>query len=361
MSKSNAMYYIRQALLWIGGFTLLIVILAALAGMFYQKTQPGKVARPEAPAPEFQDTARVTARVEQVIEQAPGTLTAVREAMISSRIMAVISEITFSAGDSVQKGQLLVRLESRDLEARVAQARESLNAAQARLADAEKEYERMQKLFDQNIVPRSQLDTAEANYIANQAEVERAQQALQEARASLAYALLEAPFAGRVVDRFLEPGDMATPGQPILKIYDPQQMRIEAYVRETLIGRLTPGQELPVRIDALDVRLTGFIEEVVPQAEPGSRSVRVKVGLPERPDLYPGMFGRIVMETGQTRRIYVPQQAIQRVGQLQYVWMIESDGRPFRRFIKPGDHTHGNRIEVLSGLAEGETVGVPIA
>ena len=343
---------------WVIGIALLVLIVAYLAGVFRTKTQPGKVAEPEAQAPKFQKIEAVRAADEALVEKAPGTLSALRESMISPRIMARINEIEVRAGDKVTPGQTLVRLDARDLAARVGQAGQSAAAARARLSETEKEYQRMQKLVKDGIISQSQFDAAESAYRTAKADLSRAESATSEAGTGQAFATIEAPFAGRVVDRYAEPGDTAMPGQPILKVYDPSQMRLETYVRESLAATLKPGMKLAVQIDALKVNVEGTVQEVVPQSEPGSRSVLVKVALPQRDDLYPGMFGRLLIPAGQAHRLYIPEAAVQQVGQLTFVWVVGQDNQPQRRFIKLGEEKKDGWVEVLSGVSTGDRIGL---
>ena len=348
---------ILRLLTWVVGLALLVLIIAYLAGVFRPKVEPGKVAEPEAAAPAFAKIEAVQARTEPLVERIPGTLSALRDSMISSRIMARIESIAVRAGDTVRAGQALVKLDSRDLSARVTQAEQAVTAARARLADAENEYQRLEKLVKQGIVAQSEFDTAQSAYDAAKADVARAVAAQSEAGTGQAFASIDAPFAGRIVDRYAEPGDTAMPGQPLLKIYDPSRMRLETYVRESLAATLKPGVPLAVQIDAPNTTLAGKVEEIVPQSDPGSRTVLVKVALPQRDDLYPGMFGRLVIPAGTARRLYVPESAVVRVGQLTEAWVIDADQRAARRMIKLGSEQQDGLVEVISGLDAGERVG----
>ena len=348
----------RTGALWLGGAVLLGSVLALLAGFFEDKIQPGRAETASPAAPDFAGFATVRAIDEPVVERSPGTVSAAREALISPRIMATIAGIEVSAGASVSRGQVLARLDSRDLAAREQQARQTLEAARARLTEARREHDRVRSLAEQNVVPRAQLDSAEAAFDTAQAEVRRAEQAVDESRVGAGHAVIEAPFAGRVVDRYAEPGDTAMPGIPILKLYDPARIRLEAHVRESLAARLRPGMELAVHVDALTTTVTGRVEELVPQAEPGSRSMLVKVALPAREDLYPGMFGRLLIPWGTERRHYVPASAIREVGQYAFVWVVPEDGRPTRRHVRLGEASPEGLREVLSGLDEGERIGL---
>jgi RND family efflux transporter MFP subunit len=351
---------VMKIIKWSAGIGLLVLIVAFLAGVFTQKIQPGEEPEiPAAEAPTFSGEAVAAKFIEPMVEKVPGTLSATLDSTISSRIMAGISEITVRSGDPVSRGQTLVRLDARDLSSRQAQALQTVAAAQARLTDAEKEYNRIKKLMEGGIVPSSMFDSAEAGYKATKADLARAQESVTEASTGRSFATIDAPFSGRVVDRYAEPGDTAMPGQTILRIYDPGRMRLEANVRESLAATLGPGLTLKIFIDAIKTEVDGRIEEIVPQSEPGSRSVLVKVSLPERRDLYPGMFGRLLIPAGQAERLYIPAASVHRVGQLTFVWVKGGRTGPLRRFITLGEHLREGQTEVLSGLKEGERVGLP--
>jgi RND family efflux transporter MFP subunit len=250
---------------------------------------------------------------------------------------------------------VLVELDERDLESRLRQMRDRAAAAQARLNEAERHYQRIQELYGRDVVSRSDLDRAEADRDAAQAELERARDAVEEARTALSHATIRAPMTGRVIDRLAEPGDTARPGMPLLRIYDPESLQLDAHVRESIAARLERGQSLTARIDAIDTSLAVKIDEIVPSADPGSRTFIVRTGLPRHANLYPGMFGRLIIVTGSEQRIEVPAAAIERVGQLEFVHVVTDRGA-VRRHIRTGETTPDGRVEVMSGLVAGEQV-----
>ncbi len=349
---------LKVLLLWTGGTLVLAGMVAWLAGTFHEKTAPGVVAEPPSAAPAFSATGAARGETEPLIEKTPGTLTALRETIISARIMARIDEIAAGAGDTVAADQVLVRLDDKDLGARAGQAAQASVAARARLAEAEKDHARMKSLARDGAVPTSALDSAEAAHTAARAEVARLEQAAGEAGIGREFATLRAPFTGRIVDRYAEAGDTAMPGQALLKMYDPEQMRIETHVRESLAGSIKIGDTLQVWIDALNQSVEARVAEIVPQSEPGSRSVLVKVALPKRDDLFPGMFARLLIPAGEAAHTYVPKAAVQRVGQLAYVWVVEDNQPPRRRFVQLGSLEKDGWIEVVSGIDPGEKIGV---
>lgn len=336
----------------VAAISLLGLVMAYLAGFFESKivTEPVDAKHANVSG----DIITVETVNEPIIEQATGTIRAKNETVISARIMATIASLNVRAGDTVEAGDVLATLDSRELEARLDQQQEAVAAARARLSEAESNYNRVAPLVAKGVATQAEFDRAEAALSTAQAELAGAMRATDEANTALSYTTLTAPFAGRVIDRFADPGDTAIAGTPLLRIYDPEQLRLEANVRESLASRLERGQPLVARIDALDQQFEVTVDEIVPSADPGSRSFVVKVNLPTRPNLYPGMFGRLLIRTGRRETLYVPQQAIAQFGQLNFVHLVTDQG-VVRRYIRTG-RAAKDQVEVLSGLKPGEKI-----
>jgi membrane fusion protein (multidrug efflux system) len=294
-----------------------------------------------------------------LFEQASGTIFSARHSTVSSKILARIDAIPVRAGDVIEEGAVVVRLDSRDLEARLGAAREEVVAARAGLELAGSERMRVAGLHESHVASRQQLDRASANYDVAAAELERAQQRATDTEVALSYSEIRSPVKGRVIDRLAEPGDTAAPGAPLLRIYDPGTMRLEAPVRERLATQLDPGQGLRVTVEALDLSLEGEIDEIVPAAEPGARTFLVKVRLPDEQGLFSGMFGRVSIPAGRGHRLVAPKEAVERIGQLEYATVVEADGSAHRRMVTTGPEVGPERIEILSGLSAGERVALP--
>jgi RND family efflux transporter MFP subunit len=194
-----------------------------------------------------------------------------------------------------------------------------------------------------------------ANHETLLAEMGGANQALDEANTALGFTEIMAPFNGRVVDRFAEPGDTAQPGSKLLALYNPLSLRVEAQVREHLALELEVGQALQVEIPSLEKVVDAVIEERVPAAEPGSRSFLVKAGVPYDTDMLPGMYARLLVPAGKGQQLLIPADRVVHVGQLDLVWVLE-EGQSYRRFVRIGQTTQDGRVEVVSGLSEGEEV-----
>jgi HlyD family secretion protein len=179
---------------------------------------------------------------------------------------------------------------------------------------------------------------------------------VEEAQIALDYTDIKATEDAEIARRLVEPGDLALPGKTLLIVQTVGNMRLEAFVRESLINQIHPGIELTVEISAINKEVTGIVEEIVPSADPKTRSFLVKVGLPFLQDLYPGMFGRLQIEAGTKEAIFVPVEAIVKVGQLETV-MVKLKDSWEKIYVKTGKQSNG-MIEILSGLDGGEVIGL---
>ena len=149
----------------------------------------------------------------------------------------------------------------------------------------------MAKLVAPGVESQQRLDRTESDLRVARAEVDRLE-ASQRIATGLSFAEIRSPVSGRVVDRLAEPGDTAVPGRPLLRIYDPTVLRVEVPLRESLAVRLTVGTPLKVSVPSLEQEFEGVIDEIVPFAEPGARTLLIKVRLPYDARLYAGMFAR---------------------------------------------------------------------
>lgn len=339
----------------IAAMGVLVITIAWLSGMFERKIQPGWEAQAGTRL-DKQETDLVHEVEKETIEEAIGTLKASSRMVVSSKLMATIVEITVTAGDQVKKGQTLIRLDDEEYQSRLSQSKRALEAATANREQAEKHFGRMQTLQKQNSASRSDFDSASRDVQVTIADEARAMQAIREAEVMLSYATVTAAKSGRIVDRTAEPGDIAQPGQPILTLYDETSLRLEAPVMEHLAVKLRAGDQLDVKVDALDQVFRATVDEIVPQADVPSRSFLVKVSLPEAENLYEGMFGRLLIPAGTRRHLCLNTDAIVRMGQLEFVDVVLPDDSIERRLIKSGNFGMPGRKEILSGVDVGERV-----
>lgn len=330
----------------------LLLMIAWMAGVFVEKIPPGinPVAQTNMGEPVVVKVLDVT-----IIEKVPASVEAAQATLISSRLMARITAVRVRAGDSVSRGDVLLELENSDIKAQVRQAEASIGAVSARLKKARQNLGRVEELQTGGVMSVSDLEQAQANHETLLAEMAGANQALEEVRTALGYTKIVAPFDGRVVDRFSEPGDMAQPGVKLLALYNPLSLRVEAQVRERLALGLEVGMPLQVEIPALEKVVNAVIEERVPAANPGSRSFLVKVGVAFDKDMLPGMYARLLVPAGIEKRLLIPADRVVHIGQLNLVWVYQ-DGHSYRRFVRIGQLVQDAQVEILSGLEAGDMV-----
>lgn len=347
----------RTAVLSLLALAVLLLLIGVMAGVFNARVEPGtQPVRAPASGPAYP----LALTTETTFEMVPASVEARETTILASRLLARIEAITVRAGDYVESGQLLVRLQQEDLEARAGQAEQGVRSLQARLAEAQQTLARTRELRDRQLVAEADLDAARANALAMEAELAAARQALSGARTALDYAQIRSPLDGRIVDRFAEPGDTVTPGQKILSLYNPFSLRVEAWVRESLAIGLKAGQSLVVQIPVLERELEGRIEEIVPAADPGSRAFRVKAILTGEPGLLPGMYARLQVPAGRRELLLAPADYVARVGQLNVVWVQGAAG-PVRRFVRVGPGRGDGLVEITAGLAAGDALLPPPA
>ena len=287
-------------------------------------------------------------------ETAVGTIQAIRDASVASKILARVEEVNVTAGQKVKSGEVLVRLQNEDLVARLGQVDSNRSGAEGRLIQAKAEFDRAASLLAQRAISQSEYQGREADLRSATAELERSKQAVEEAKAQLAYAEVVAPFDGLIVDKQVKPGDTAVPGQVLFRLYDPTHMQLVAQVRESLALTLKPGQRILAGLSALGYECEATISEVVPQSNSATHSFEVKVVGPCPPGIYSGMFGRLKLPIGNEEAIVIPKNAITRVGQLTMV-QVAKEGVMELRNVQIGREIDG-RLQVLAGLQPGEKV-----
>jgi len=331
---------------------ILLTGVAWMAGMFNEKIPPGLASIGDEPE---REVVLAEQREVQLLEAVPGTLAAKQATLVSSRVMARITQIAVRAGDSVKAGDVIIELEQDDARARLAQAEGQMDSAQARATEAELALKRALMLHKKALIAIAEVDRAKANKDATEAELIAAKQQVAEAAAALQFTEIRSPIDGTVVDRFAEPGDTATPGTQLLSLYNPLTLRVEAAVREQLAVRLVIGQTLNVSIPSLGKKIPGRIDELVPAADPGSRSFLIKAILPFDEQLRPGMYAEIEVPGSVMQQILAPVSSVANVGQLNVIW-VKQDGEFIRRFVKVGAQTGDGKVEILGGLDADEKV-----
>ncbi len=271
-----------------------------------------------------------------------GTIRAVRSATLTPRVSGTVVAVHAALGSRVRAGEVLVRLQARELDARLDQAR-------AIHAHARLERDRTASLRELDAVASAHLDDA-------QAQLHIAEASLAEAQTMLEQTTVRAPFAGTVTSKLVEVGDTAIPGRPLLVVEDPDVLRFEAMVPEAAARTVAIGQTRRVSIGSQGPGIDGTIAEISPSADPASRTVLVKLDLPRHADARPGTFGRVALASGEQSIVTVPQDARVRRGQLDEVFVVDG-GRARLRLVRTGAE-HDGVVEILAGVRAGEPIAV---
>jgi RND family efflux transporter MFP subunit len=344
-----------------------------------------RAAQPQAP-PVAVQVAAVNTQDWPTSYEATGTVRARTTATISSKVMGYVQQVSAQAGDHVREGQALITLDARDLDANLRRAESgraevesaipelenATAAAKANLDLAQTTFQRMQELAAKKSISNQEFDEASARLKAAQANYDmvrsrraqinsKAATVEQEIRAAgimRDYAKLAAPFSGVVITRTVEPGNLATPGTPLLTIEQDGLYRLEASVDESKLASVRVGQAVEAVIDASDRKLNARVSEIVPAVDSASRTYIVKLDLPPAPQLRTGMFGRAIFPLGTQKVVAIPLAALMERGQLQSVFVVEN-GLAHTRLVTTGRRT-GLAVEVLSGLNAGETIIRPV-
>jgi RND family efflux transporter MFP subunit len=178
-----------------------------------------------------------------------------------------------------------------------------------------------------------------------------------EAQAMLDYAHIVAPFAGQVIERRIDPGNLAAPGTPIVVLEQQGALHIEVAVDESRVADIRLGETAIVELDAIGHPEEGTVGEIVPTVEVTSRAFLVKVDLPSHLNgLRPGMFGRVGFRVGSRMRLVVPSTAVTSSGALDRVFVADKE-RVHLRMVTLGEK-QGIGTEVLTGLIAGERIVV---
>jgi RND family efflux transporter MFP subunit len=363
-----------------------LVLLISLALLTSCGNQAPRRSAPAPSTPVAVQVSTVSTQEWPAVYEATGTVRARTSGTISSKVMGYVQQVSVQVGDRVREGQILVTLDARELEegvrgaeagraevqSAIPEAESAVAAAQANLDLAKTTFKRIEDLAAKKSISNQEFDEASAKLKAAQANYEmarskraqldprlaRAEQELRSATIMRDYVGIAAPFAGIVTAKSVEPGNLATPGSPLLTIEQDGVYRLEASVDESRLPAARAGAAVEVALEGVDRRLNARVSEVVPAVDAASRSSIVKIDLPRIPQLRSGMFGRAFFPLGRRTVVVAPASAIVERGQLQSVFVVE-EGTARTRLVTTGQRAQ-DAVEVLSGLNSGEKIVTPI-
>ncbi len=313
----------------------------------------------------------MTAKVREMnggdIQVAEGVVEAVQQSVISAQVAGRITLLSVKAGDHVQKGQLLVKIDSQAAAQQASASQAQVSSAKAQLDVARKEFERQQYLFQKKYLSQAALEQAEAQFKATEAALRGSAAQAGAASTQTGFYTLNAPYSGVVAEVSAEIGEMALPGKPLLTLYDPAEMRVVASLPQSKVAQLSPQSAVRLELTALaDAQRWQQARSVnvLPTADSSSQSVQVRLALPGMAaTVTPGMFARAHFPISGDKqvRLLVPARAVVRRTELTAVYVVTPTNQIQLRQVRLGK-PQGDDIEVLAGVSAGENVALdPVA
>jgi RND family efflux transporter MFP subunit len=312
------------------------------AGSLLSGKADGHAAAEKTEAPVTASAITVQSRTIDSVVTAAGALASKNVSVLSSKVMGRVSFLGVQEGDQVPAGKLLVKIDSGEIAAQAAQAQAAYN-------NAKLHYDRIKSLYDAQASTQMEMDHATLG-------LETAQAGLKAAKAMESYVTISAPISGQVVEKKINLGEMALPGQPLLKIEDNRHLRLEVTVKEQDILHIRPGSKVKVQIDAMPGKdIMATVSQVVAASDVRTHSFIVKIDIPADKGLITGMYGKAFFSIGRREALLVPKSAIVEMSGISGVYVVSPAGTAVFQMIQPGD-VHGNEVEVVSGLKQGDRV-----
>lgn len=303
-----------------------------------------------------------------------GTISAYEDVAVFPRISgSKVIKIYKEVGDFVKSGETLAELDTEMIEAQLKQAYASKASASAAIRQAEiqvstikKDYERIKKLYEEEVVPRQQLDQIEGQYLAAQAALDMAKKKLEEVEALIkqleltkSYHQILAPTSGVISERKIEVGEIVSVSSPVFKINSISKVKVKGSIPENYVHGVKPGMEAEVLVDAYpDKKFLGKVRLVSPTVDPKTRTAEIEIEIENKDFLLkPGMFTRVRIDMGEREVLFIPQQALKRFEGTgtYYVFVVDENRRARIKEIVIGDRSE-DKIEVVRGLSLNELV-----
>jgi len=334
--------------------TLTMIAATVAAGVMAAGCSGPAEQAPATAAPTFGTAVAVTDTMIADVFEASGVAEPIQRAMVGTKLMARVTEVLVHEGDRVTAGQVLVRLDARDLTAKDAQVQAGIASAEAMHQEALAQATRIRALYADSAAPKAQLDAVEAGLARAEAAVRQARAAGDELDAVGSYATLRAPFAGIVTQRMVDVGAFAAPGQPLVVVEDQSRLRISVTAAPDAVRGVTRGQVLAGTVAGRAVEAT--VEGIA--SAPGGHLVTVNAVVANRDDAaFGGSAATLDLPMGTRLALTVPAAAVMREGDLTGVRVKTATGADLR-WVRTGRERAG-QVEVLSGLSAGDQVFVP--
>jgi len=290
-----------------------------------------------------------------------GVVEAIRDTTLSAQVQGAIVALHVRVGEKVQTGQDLVRIDARAASQNAAASAAQVDAARANMQVASKEFERQKQLYQKQYISQAALDRAQAQLQASQAQVQALQAQASAAMTQSGFYVVKAPYAGVVSEVPVALGDMALPGRPLVRLYDPSALRVTAMVPQAAAAALIGSQHLQAEIPGLTASRIAVRPgqiQLLPTVDAATHTAQLRVALaPDLNGATPGMFARLWLPAAGEQHVQLPAMAVVRRAEMTGVYVLDAQGRPLLRQVRLGRRS-GEQVEVLSGLRQGDKVAI---
>jgi RND family efflux transporter MFP subunit len=286
-----------------------------------------------------------------------GTVSSLKKSTLSTRIMGQIDKVLVNEGDHVTKGQLLVKLRSNDIVAQQSQVEANILAAKAAFTNAEADFNRITTLYESKSATKKELDDISTQYKMTKAQLTAAENARMQIKETLAYANIQAPYNGIITDKFINAGDMANPGMPLMAIEAPGEFEVTMRIPETEINIITKKDAVEVKLKNSNEVIPGIISHISPSSRLSGAQFEARILLQatdtQKSLIRSGMFANISLNKGMEDKILIANDLIINKGQLSGVWTVSESGTALLRWVQLGKK-YNDQTEVLAGLSKGD-------
>ncbi|MFN1835464.1 efflux RND transporter periplasmic adaptor subunit [Balneola sp. MJW-20] len=276
---------------------------------------------------------------------------------IATKVMGEVESVPFQIGESFRRGDIILQIKQDQILAQEAQANAALQEARVAFEQAEKDLKRFEELYKENSASLKELENAQNHMDASRLRAQMAEARIREIEDLKSYTAVRAPYNGVVSGKFMEEGDLASPGMPVLSIEQNNSFKFTFTVPEARINEISTGDTLLVSIPALSgSTLQSQVSRVNTSGNSVSRQFRVEATISESlTGLRSGMYGEAELRNRKMQQIVIPESAVVVRGQLRGVYTVNEDNTALLKWISLGQKTE-NGFVVLSGLRPGEKI-----
>ncbi|WP_299247838.1 efflux RND transporter periplasmic adaptor subunit [uncultured Cytophaga sp.] len=290
--------------------------------------------------------------------QLSGTVESENSATISTRMMGYVEAVLVDVGDNVKKGQLLIRINSSELQAKKAQADAMISESSAALKSAQKDLERFTRLHDQKSATDKELEQMQLQFESIKAKNQAALQMRNEVQAMEQFTSIKAPYDGQITQKIIHVGDLANPGMPLMMMEQEGQLMIVTMVPEKNRLQTKEGTKATVEIVSSNLKFETTIKQIsISSTQTGGQyiaKISIPAGFTKR--VYPGMYATIKLNETQIAQkgLNVPIESLVKKDQLTGVY-VYSNHKAYLRWLKLGEE-NATYAEVLTGLKASDTI-----